>query len=127
MSYSDGIAKGSVHFSNCHDRHPYLKAVTKCDKNGPIRVGVMNTTAEAIVIPVGTKYGSFSPIIDIAYHSEHPFCVAVINGANRLHHLYQDEHDKPGKKKKMTAKKKTAQETASADQTGLELAPWLVG
>jgi hypothetical protein len=127
MSYGNGIATGGVHFSDRHDLHPYLKVVTKCNKNGQVRVGVMNTTAEAIVIPVGTKYGSFSRIIDVAHHSEHPFCIAVINGANELHHLNQDEHGKPGKKKKMTAKKKTDQETASADQTGPELAPWLVG
>jgi hypothetical protein len=90
-------------------------------------VEVMNTMAEAIVIPVGTKYGRFSRIIDIAQHSEHPFCVGVIKETNGLHHLDQDEHNGPGKKKKMTAKKKTAQETVSADQTGPELAPWLVG
>jgi hypothetical protein len=71
-----------------------------------VQVGVMNTTEEAIVITVGAKYGSFSRIIDIAHHSEHPFRVAVINGANVLHHLHQDEHNGPGKKKK------TAQETA---------------
>jgi hypothetical protein len=129
MSYGDGIATGSVHFSDRHDLHPYLNAVTKCDKNGQVRVGVMNTTAEAIVIPMGTKYGSFSRIIDIAHHSsfsriiniahhsEHPFHVAVINGANVLHHLNQDEHDGPGKKKKMTAKKKTAQELTKLDQS----------
>jgi hypothetical protein len=127
MSYGDGIATGSVHFSDCHDLHPYLNAVTKCDKNGQVRVGVMNITAEAIVIPVGTKYGSFSQIIDIAHHSEHPFRNAVINGTNGLHHLDQDKQDKPGKNKKMTAKKKTTQETTSADQTGPDLESWLVG
>jgi hypothetical protein len=127
MSYGDGIATGSVHFSDRHDLHPYLNVVSKCDKNGQVRVGVMNTTTEAIVIPVGTKYGSFSRIVDVAHHSEHPFRVAVIDGANGLHHLDQVKHGEPGKKKKTTAKKNTAQETASADQTGPELAPWLVG
>jgi hypothetical protein len=87
MSSGDGIATGSVHFSDRHDLYLYLNAVTKCDKNGRVKVGAMNTTAEAIVIPVGTKYGSFSRIIDIAHHSKHLFCVAVINGANGLHHL----------------------------------------
>jgi hypothetical protein len=87
----------------------------------------MNTTMEAIVIPVGTKYGSFSRIVDVAHHSEHPFCVAVINCADGLHPVGQEEIGKPEKKKKTTAKKKTAQETASADQTGPELVPWLVG
>jgi hypothetical protein len=60
-------------------------------------------------------------------NTEHPFCVAVINSANGLHPLGQEEVCKPDKKKKTTAKKKTAQETESADQTGPELAPWLVG
>jgi hypothetical protein len=82
MSSGNGIATGSVHFSNCHNLHPFLNVVTKCDKNGRVKVGVMNTTMEAIVIPVGTKYGSFSRIDDIAHHSEHPFCVAVINCAD---------------------------------------------
>jgi hypothetical protein len=127
MSSGDIIATGSVHFSDRHDLHPFLYVVTKCYKNGQVRVGVVNTTMEAIVIPVGTKYGSFSRIVDIAHHSEYPFCVAVINGANRLHHLDQEELGKPEKKKKTTAKKKTAQETASADQTRPELAPWLAG
>jgi hypothetical protein len=72
----------------------------------------MNTTADAIVILVGTKYGSFSRIIDIASHSEHPFRVAVIDGANGLNRLDPDERDNlEKKKKKTTAKKKTAQGT----------------
>jgi hypothetical protein len=87
----------------------------------------MNKTMEAIVILVGTKYGSFSRIVDVAQHSEHPFCVAVINSADGLHPLGQEEVGKQDKRKKTTAKKKTTQETASADQTGPELAPWLVG
>jgi hypothetical protein len=87
----------------------------------------MNTTMEAIVIPVGTKYGSFSLIVDVAQHSEHPFRVAVINSADGLHPLGQEEISEPDKKKKTTAKKKNAQETESADQTGPELAPCLVG
>jgi hypothetical protein len=87
----------------------------------------MNTTMEAKVIPVGTKNGSFSPIVDVGQHSEHPFCLAVINSANGLHPVGQEEVGKPDKKKKTTAKKKTAQETESADQTRPELAPWLVG
>jgi hypothetical protein len=106
ISSGDGIATGSVHFSVCHDLHPYLNAVTKCDKNRRVKVGAMNTTADAIVIPAGTKYGSFSRIIEIAHHSEHPFCVAVIDSANRLHHLDQDERNNREKKKKK--KKKTA-------------------
>jgi hypothetical protein len=55
MSPGDGIATGSVHFSDRHDLHPFLNVVTKCDKDGRVRVGVMNATMEAIVIPVGTK------------------------------------------------------------------------
>jgi hypothetical protein len=121
MSSGNGIATGSVHFSDRHDLHPFLNIVTKCDKNRRVRVGVMNTTMEAIVIPVGTKYGSFSRIVDVAHHSKHPFRVAVVNGADGLHPLGQEEIGEPEKKKKTTAKKKTAQETAS------ELAPWLVG
>jgi hypothetical protein len=104
-----------------------LNVVTKCDKDGRVRVGVMNTAMEAIVILVGTKYGSFSRIVDVAQNSEHPFCVAVINSAEGLHPLGQEEVSEPEKRKKTTAKKKTAQETESADQTGPELAPWLVG
>jgi hypothetical protein len=127
MSSGDGVATGSVHFSDRHDLHPYLNAVTKCDKNRRVKVGAMNTTAEAIGIPVGTKYGSFSRIIDIAHHSEHPFCIAVIEDSNGIHHLDQDERDDSEKKKKTTAKKKPAQWTASADQSETELAPWLFG
>jgi hypothetical protein len=127
VSSGDGIASGSVQFSDRHDLHPFLNVVTKCNKNARVRVGVMKTTMEAIVIPVGTKYGSFSRIVDVAHHSEHPFRVAVINCANGLHPLGQEEIGKPEKKKKTTAKKMTAQETLSADQTGPELAPWLVG
>jgi hypothetical protein len=56
MSSGDGIATGSVHFSDRHNLHPFLNVVTKCDKNGQVRMGVMNTTMEAIVIRVGTKY-----------------------------------------------------------------------
>jgi hypothetical protein len=56
MCPGNEIATGSVHFSNRHDLHPFLNVVTKCDKDGRVRVGVMNTTMEAIVIPVGTKY-----------------------------------------------------------------------
>jgi hypothetical protein len=112
MSSCDGIATGSVHFSDRHDLHPYLNAFKKCDKSGRVKVGAMNTTADAIVIPVGTKYGSFSRIIDIASHSEHPFRVAVIDGANGLNRLDPDERDNlEKKKKKTTAKKKTAQGT----------------
>jgi hypothetical protein len=117
MSPGNGIATGSVHFSDRHDLHPFLNVVTKCDKDGRVRVGVMNTTMEAIVILVGTKYGSFSRIVDASNHSEHPFRIAVINSVN-------DETDE---RKKITAKKKTAQETKSADQTEPELATWLVG
>jgi hypothetical protein len=127
MSPGDGIATGSVHFSDRYDLHPFLNVVTKCGKDGRVRVGVMNTRLEALVIPVRTKYGSFSWIVDVAHHSEHPFCVAVIYCADGLHPLGQEEIGKPDKKKKTTAKKKTAQETESADQTGPELAPWLVG
>jgi hypothetical protein len=117
MSPGDGIATGSVHFSNRHDLHSFLNVVTKCDKDGQVRVGVMNTTMEAIFIPVGINYGSFSRIVNASNHSEHPFCIAVINSVN-------NETDE---RKKMTGKKKTAQETKSADQTEPELAPWLVG
>jgi hypothetical protein len=127
MSPGNGIATGSVHFSDRHDLHPFLNVVTKCDKDGRVRMRVMNTTMEAIVIPVGTKYGSFSRIVDVAQHSEHPFCVAVTNSADRLHSLGQEAVGEPDKRKKTTAKKKTAQETESADQTGPDLAPWLVG
>jgi hypothetical protein len=127
MSPGDGIATGSVHFSDRHDLHPFLNVVTKCDKDGRVRVGVMNTTMEAIVIPVGTKYGSFRRIVDVVQHSEHPFRVAVIISANGLHPLGQEEICKPNKRKKTTDKKKTAQETESTDQTGPELAPWMVG
>jgi hypothetical protein len=100
MSPGNGIATGSVHFSNRHDLHPFLNVVTKCDKDGQVRVGVMNTTMEEIVIPVGTKYGSFSRIVDVAQHSEHPFCVAVINSANRLHPLGQEEVGEPDKRER---------------------------
>jgi hypothetical protein len=126
MSIGDGIATESVLFSDCHDLHPFLNVVTKCDKDGRVRVGVMKTTLEAIVIPVETKYGSFSRIVDVAQHSEHLFHVAVINSADGLHPLGQEEISEPDKKKKTTAKKKNAQETESADQTGPKLAPWLV-
>jgi hypothetical protein len=126
MSPGDGIATGSVHFSNRLDLHPFLNVVTKCDKDGQVRVGVINTTMEAIFIPVGTKYDSFSRIVNVAQHSEHPFHVAVINSADGLHQLGQEAVGKPDRRKKTTAKKKTAQETESADQTGPELAPWLV-
>jgi hypothetical protein len=68
---------------------------------------------EAIVIPVGTKYGSFSRIVDTSNHAEHPFRIAVINSVD----------DKTYERKKITAKKKTA----PADQTDPERAPWLVG
>jgi hypothetical protein len=108
MSSGNGNATGSVHFSDRHDLHPFFNVVTKCDKNARVTVGVMNTITEAIVILVRTKYGSFSRIVDVAHHSEHPFRVAVINGANGLHHLDQEELGKQ-------EKKKTAQETASAD------------
>jgi hypothetical protein len=79
MSTGNGIVTGSVHFSDCHDLHPFLNVVTKCDRDGRVRVGVMNTTMESIVIPVGTKYGSFSRIVDASNHSEHPFRIVVIN------------------------------------------------
>jgi hypothetical protein len=103
MSPGDGIVTGSVHFSDHHDLHPFLNVVTKCDKDGQVRVGVMNTTMEPIVIPVGTKYGSFSRIVDASNHSEHPFRIAIINNIAE------------------------ETETKSADQTEPELAPWLVG
>jgi hypothetical protein len=98
MSSGDGIVTGSVHFPDCHDLHPFLNVVTKCDKDGQVRVGVMNTTMDSIVIPVGTKYGSFSRTTDVSNHSEHPFRIALINnlaGEGR-------------EQKKTTAKKKTA-------------------
>jgi hypothetical protein len=79
----------------------------------------MNTKMEAIVIPVGTKYGSFIRIVDVAHHSEHPFPVAVINCADGLHPLGQEEIAEPDKKKKTTAKKKTAQESESWCTTAL--------
>jgi hypothetical protein len=82
MSPGNGIATGSVHFSDRHYLHPFLNVVTKCDKNRRVRVGVMNTKMEAIVIPVGTKYRSFSQIVDASYHSEHPFRVSVINSVD---------------------------------------------
>jgi hypothetical protein len=44
MSPGNGIVTGSVHFSDRHDLHPFLNVVTKCDKDGRVRVGVMNTT-----------------------------------------------------------------------------------
>jgi hypothetical protein len=87
----------------------------------------MNTSMEAIVIPVGTKYGSFSRIVDASNHSEHPFCITVINSVDGPHPLGREEVGETDERKKITAKKKTAQETKSADQTGPELAPWLVG
>jgi hypothetical protein len=77
----------------------------------------MNTTMDPIVIPVGTKYSSFSRIVDASNHSKHPFRIAIINN------LAEDTAEQ----KKTTAKKKTAQETKSADPTEPELAPWLVG
>jgi hypothetical protein len=126
MSPGNRIATGSVHFSDHQDLHPFLNVLTKCDKDGRVRVGVMNTTMEEIFIPVGTKYGSFSLIVDVAQHSEHPFRVVVINSADGLNPLGQEEVGEPDKRKKKTARKKTAQETESADQTGPELAPWLV-
>jgi hypothetical protein len=117
MSPGDGIVTGSVHFSDRHDLHPFLNVVTKCDKDGQVRVGVMNTTMDSIVIPVGTKYGSFSWTIDASNHSEHPFLIALVNN------LFGDRMEQ----RKTTAKKMTAQETESADPAEPELAPWLVG
>jgi hypothetical protein len=117
MSPGDGIVTGSFHFSDRHDLHPFLNVVTKCDKDGQVRVGVMNTTMDPVVIPVGSKYGSFSRIVDASNHSEHPFRIAIINN------VAEDTTER----KKTTAKKKTAQETKSADPTEPELAPWLVG
>jgi hypothetical protein len=117
MSPGDGIVTGSVHFSDRHDLHPFLNVVTKCDKDGQVRVGVMNTTMDPVVIPVGTKYGSFSRIVDASNHAEHPFRIAIINNVAK----------DTAELKKTTAKKKTAQETKSADPTEPELAPWLVG
>jgi hypothetical protein len=70
MSPGDGIVTGSVHFPDRHDLHHFLNVVTKCDKDGQVRVGVMNTTIDLIVIPVGTKYGSFSRTTDVSSHSE---------------------------------------------------------
>jgi hypothetical protein len=46
MSPGNGIVTGSVHFSDSHNLHPFLNVVTKCDKDGQVRVGVMNTTME---------------------------------------------------------------------------------
>jgi hypothetical protein len=46
MSYGNVIATGSVHFSDRHDLHPYLNVVTKCNKNGRVRVGVMSCTRQ---------------------------------------------------------------------------------
>jgi hypothetical protein len=117
ISPGDGIVTGSIHFSDRHDLHPFLNVVTKCDKDGQVRVGVMNTTMDHIIIPVGTKYGSFSRTIDASNHSEHPFRIALINN------LAGDTAER----KKTTAKKKTAQETESAEPAEPELAPWLVG
>jgi hypothetical protein len=117
MSPGDGIVTGSVHFSDRHDLHHFLNVVTKCNKDGQVRVGVMNTTMDPIVIPVGTKYGSFSRIVDASNHSEHPFRILIINNLS----------EGTAEGKKTTAKKKTAQETKSADRTEPELAPWLVG
>jgi hypothetical protein len=37
---------------------------------------------EAVVIPVGTKYGSFSRNVDALNHSEHPFRIAIINSVD---------------------------------------------
>jgi hypothetical protein len=65
---------------------------------------------EAIVIPVGTKYGSFSRIVDIAQHSEHPFYVAVINSADGLHPLGQEDVGEPDKRKKTTARRRLPKE-----------------
>jgi hypothetical protein len=104
MSPGNGIV---FHFSDRHDLHPFLNVVTKCDKDGQVRVGVMNSTMDPIVIPVGTKYGSFSRIVDASNQSEHPFRIAIINN------LAEDTAEP----KKTTAKKKTAQETKSADPT----------
>jgi hypothetical protein len=72
---------------------------------------------DPVVIPVDTKYGSFSRIVDASNHSEHPFRIAIINNVA----------EDTAERKKTTAKKKTAQETKSADPTEPELAPWLVG
>jgi hypothetical protein len=112
MSPGDGIVTGSVHFSDRHNLHSFLNVVTKCDKDGQVRVGVMNTTMEPIVIPVGTKYGNFSRIVDASNHSGHPFCLAISNN------IAEETAEQ---------KKTAAQETKSADQTDTELAPWLVG
>jgi hypothetical protein len=98
MSPGDGIVTGSVHFSDHHDLHPFLNVVTKCDKDGQVRVGVMNTTMDSIVIPVGTKYGSFSRTNDVSNHSEHPFRIALINnlaGEGREQKDNCQEEDRP--------------------------------
>jgi hypothetical protein len=114
MSPGNGIVTGSVHFLDRHDLHSFLNVVTKCDKDGQVRVGVMNTTMDPIIILGGTKLGSFSRIVDASNHSEHPFRIAIINN------LSKDVTER----KNTTAKKKTAQETESADPTEPELAPW---
>jgi hypothetical protein len=101
MSPGDGIVTGSVHFSDRHDLHPFWNVVTKCHKNGRVRMGVMNTTMEPIVIPVGTKYGCFIRIVDASNHSEHPFRIAIINNVA----------EETAERKKITALKKAAQET----------------
>jgi hypothetical protein len=38
--------------------------------------------------------------VAVCHHSEHPFRVVVIDGANGLHHLDQDERNDTEKKKK---------------------------
>jgi hypothetical protein len=54
MSPGDGIVTGSVLFSDRHDLHPFLNVVTKCDKDGQVRVEV--SAHEPMRVPCTKEY-----------------------------------------------------------------------
>ena len=78
MPAGTGAIVGSLDFMSQTNCHPWLNAMVTPEVDGHVRLGVMNTTSDAIRIPAGTKYGSFKLACSMDEQARYPWRVAAI-------------------------------------------------
>ena len=79
MPASAGMVNGSISFMAKHDCHPWLNALATPTTEGRIRVGLINSTNETIVVPAKTRYGSFVLTCSQSELSRYPWRISTIH------------------------------------------------
>lgn len=78
MTPGGGLLEGGGIFMEKTDLHPWIASIVKCDREGTIIAGVMNTTDETKTIKKGQRYGEFTRLEEGSQDSEEE-CMYIVN------------------------------------------------